>query len=247
MIRGDPAVKNFDPVCVPELEDKMRAAIRVFLVLVSCVGLAACGAGVSRNSAPSATLSVASKNGPTVMVPKYDVQQINVSVPGKLRVSEANMYYPLADIVWRGEPVGDRHLQVKSIIEEGLTRGTAAMHSGRPVALDVEITRFHSLTEKTRYTFGGVHSVKFVLTVRDLQTGLPLDGPRHVTADVKGSGGARAIAEEQMGRTMRVVITEHLADVIARELSMPVALPGLGAEAPASQGAHQAATVGAIY
>ncbi len=225
----------------------MQATIRVLVLCAAALGLSACGGVVSR-SASDAQLSVAAKDGPTGMVPKYDVQQVNVTVPQNLRVSEANVYYPLADIVWRGEPMANRHNQVRAIVSEGLGRGVAAMKTGRGVALDVEVTRFHSLTEKTRYTFGGVHSVKFTMTVRDMATGGVIDGPRHVVADVKGAGGAQAIAEEQMGRTMRVVITEHLAAVIAREMSTPVAVPsGLPAEAPVSQGTAAPATVAGIY
>ncbi|MBL8561747.1 MAG: hypothetical protein JNN06_05650, partial [Gemmobacter sp.] len=178
----------------------------------------------------------------------YDVQQVNVTVPQSLRVSEANVFYPIADIVWRGEPMANRHNQVRAIVSEGIGRGVAAMHNGRPVGVDVEVTRFHSLTEKTRYTFGGVHSVKFILTVRDLATGGVIDGPRAVVADVKGSGGAQAIAEEQMGRTMRVVITEHLAAVIARELSTPVSVPsGLPENAPVSQGTVAPEQIAGLY
>ena len=225
----------------------MQKTIRVLVLCATALGLSACGGVVSR-SASDAQLSVAAKNGPTVMVPKYDVKQVNVTVPQSLRVSEANVFYPIADIVWRGEPMANRHNQVRAIVSEGIGRGVAAMHNGRPVAVDVEVTRFHSLTEKTRYTFGGVHSVKFILTVRDLATGGVIDGPRAVVADVKGSGGAQAIAEEQMGRTMRVVITEHLAGVIARELSTPVAVPnGLPADAPVSQGAVAPEQVAGLY
>jgi hypothetical protein len=42
-----------------------------------------------------------------------------------------------------------------------------------------------------------------------------------VVADVKASGGARALAEEQMGRTQRVVIVERLSQIIQRELTTP--------------------------
>ena len=225
----------------------MQNTIRVLVLCAAALGLSACGGVVSR-SASDAQLSVAAKNGPTVMMPKYDVQQVNVTVPQKLRVSEANVFYPIADIVWRGEPMANRHNQVRAIVSEGIGRGVAAMHNGRPVAVDVEVTRFHSLTEKTRYTFGGVHSVKFTLTVRDLATGGVIDGPRAVVADVKGSGGAQAIAEEQMGRTMRVVITEHLAGVIARELSTPVSVPsGLPENAPVSQGTVAPEQIAGLY
>ena len=45
-------------------------------------------------------------------------------------------------------------------------------------------------------------------------------------AGVKAAGGARAIAEDQAGRTQRVVVVERLTEVIRRELSAPmVAVP----------------------
>ena len=198
----------------------------------------------SRNASGN-LLSVATKDRAGVTAPQYDVAEIRVTVPQKLRVSEANMFYPLADIVWRGEARGNRHAQVKAIIEEGLTRGTAAMTQGRAVVVEAEVTRFHSLTEKTRYTVGGTHSVHFDLTLRDAQTGVVIDGPRHVNASVKGAGGAVAIAEEQAGRSMRVVIVEHLAAVIAAELAKPVPL---AEDAPTSQGTIQPnAGLGALY
>lgn len=160
---------------------------------------------------------------------QYDVQQINISVPYSLRVSEANTFHPNADIVWRGDPLGDRHAQVKAIFETAAAAGTSTMQSGPKVAVDIEITYFHCLTEKTRYTVGGVHSMKFLLTVRDIETGAILQGPRMVVADVKASGGQRAVQEDEAGRTQKVVVTEQLTDVIRRELSMPIAAPPEGA------------------
>ena len=157
-----------------------------------------------------------------VMQSQYDVQEINVIVPTTLRVSEANTWHPKADIVWRGDPPGDRYAQVKAIFETAMAQGTATMHSGPKVALDIEVTYFHCLTEKTRYTIGGVHSMKFIMTVRDLETGEILQGPRKVNADVVGVGGAMAIAEDAAGRTQKVVVTERLAQVIRQELSVPV-------------------------
>jgi hypothetical protein len=59
------------------------------------------------------------------------------------------------------------------------------------------------------------------LTLRDNATGQLLDGPREIVADIKASGGAAAIAEEQAGRTQRVVTVERLAQVIRQELSAP--------------------------
>jgi len=157
-----------------------------------------------------------------VMHAQYDVQAVNVIVPRSLQVSEANTFLPKADIVWRGDAPGNRYEQVKAIFDTAMARGTAAMHSGPKVVVDIEVTRFHCLTEKTRFTVGGVHSMHFLLTVRDAATGAILQGPRPVVADIKASGGSRALAEDYAGRTQKVVVTERLAEVIRRELSAPV-------------------------
>lgn len=166
-----------------------------------------------------------------VLTAQYDVEDVRISVPSQLKVSEANMFYPVADIVWRGEPMGNRHAQVRAIFQDAMTRGTQAMTSGRKVIVDVEVTRFHSVTEKTRYTVGGTHSMHFNITVSDALTGEVLDGPRPVIADAKAAGGAQAVAEEQMGRTQRVVVVERLAEVIRRELSARVVDPMLISQA----------------
>lgn len=162
-----------------------------------------------------------------LMAAAYDVREVKVSVPRSLKVSEANVYFPLADVVWRGEPLGDRHLQVESMFDEALFRATGPMKSGRPAVVEVEVTRFHGVTEKTRYSVGGVYSLRFNLTVRDADTGQIIDGPRVVVADTKASGGAKALHEEQMGLTQRVVVVNRLAEVLRRELSVPVTDPML--------------------
>ncbi len=224
----------------------MKQTIRTLIFMAAAFGLSACGGGtiVSQQLTEPGRLTVASKTPAEAMLPKYDVQAVRVTVPRTLRVSEANMYYPLADIVWRGDPMGDRYAQVKAVIEEGLDRGVQGMHSGPRAVIDIQLTRFHSLTEKTRFTFGGVHSVKFILTVRDAATGAVLEGPRHVVADVKASGGTRALHEDMVGRTMKVVITEHLAEVIRHELSTRTPAPAHGLVSQAATPA--VATVAAL-
>ena len=89
----------------------------------------------------------------------FNVQDIRVSVPETLKVSEANRYYPSGDIVWREDPLGDRHAQVKAIFEAAMREGVGQLPQGTvPVILDIEVTRFHAVTEKARYTIGGVHA-----------------------------------------------------------------------------------------
>lgn len=206
---------------------KMYTA-KTVTALVLALGLSACaqvdtasrGASADLPILAAQTASASSDGAKTIhLQAQYNVQAVSVRVPADLKVSEANVFYPIADIVWRGEPRGNRHQQVSAVVTEAFQRGTAAMVSGPAVAVEIEIVRFHCLTEKTRYTVGGTHSLKFNLTVRDIATGAVIDGPRLVVADIPASGGTRAIAEDEAGRTQRVVIVERLAEVIRRELS----------------------------
>lgn len=210
----------------------------VFPMLAVVMGLSACAGGgpdVMRSDRAQMTLATQGRADAgevrQVLAAQYDVEDIRISVPAKLKVSEANMFYPVADIVWRGEPAGNRHAQVMSIFKEAMDRGTYTMTTGRKVMVDVEVVRFHSVTEKTRYTVGGTHSMRFTLTVRDAVTGQVVDGPRLVAADAKAAGGAQAVAEEQMGRTQRVVVVERLASAIRAELSARVTDPMLISQA----------------
>ena len=180
-------------------------------------------AGVVTSGGTSSTPSVAAIGGQIVLKSQFTVAAINIIVPRSLKSSEANTFRPNADIVWRGEAPGDRHLQVAAIFNAAMATGTAGMVTGRAVALDIEVTRFHCLTEKTRFTVGGVHSMHFLLTVRDAASGEIIQPARLVVADVKAAGGSRALAEDYAGRTQMVVVQERLAEVIRRELSVPVA------------------------
>lgn len=161
-------------------------------------------------------------SAPVAVLPDYAVKQVRVSVPRALSVSEANLYYPIADIVWRGDPRGDRYAQVSAIVTEAAGRATEGMTDGRPVLVDIEIKHFHALTEKTRYSFGGTYGLKFVLTVRDAQSGDLIDGPRIVSHGFPASGGQKAIEEEAMGLTEKVVITKNLEEMIHTALNQPV-------------------------
>ncbi len=200
----------------------------VFALIVACA-LTACSASdpATRNQSLDTGVSLTAP-GPRLVASRYTVTSVDIRVARNLKVSEANVFYPLADIVWHGDPPGDRHDQVAGILADGIASGTINMQSGPRVRVEVELTRFHALTEKTRYTVGGVHSIHFDLTVRDAESGAIIDGPRRVVADVKGSGGAEAIAEDAAGRTQRVVIVERINQVIQRELTRDPG-PGIAA------------------
>lgn len=183
---------------------------------------AACGAG------PQATrgLPFAEPGGAAALMaaPDYDVTAVEVGFAPGMRVSEANRYYPIADIVWRGDPYGDRFEQISTMAHSAMDPATQAFDGARPVVVDVTFTRFHSLTEKTRYSVGGTHSIHFDLTVRDAQTGAIIDGPRAVDASFPGLGGTAALAAEHRGETQKARVTARLSQVITQELSRPVRL-----------------------
>ena len=87
--------------------------------------------------------------------------------------------------------------------------------------LDIEVLRFHALTEKARYSIGGIHSITFQVTLTDPATGATVGEPRIVQADLPGYGGDEAIAADAQGFTQKFRITNHLANVIVVELTDP--------------------------
>ncbi|MEP2781329.1 MAG: DUF6778 family protein [Pseudoruegeria sp.] len=189
------------------------------LALIAAVSACSSANPVNRYS-PLDTNVTAS--APVAVQRNYNVVDVRVNVPTSLSVSEANSYLPRADIVWRGDPWGNRYEQIEAIFEAGMTRGVSSIEGDRSVIVDIQVSKFHSLTEKTRYSFGGVHNIKFTMTILDAQTGAVLEEPRSISANLDGFGGQQAIVAEQMGQTQKVRITDHLARVIYTELTTPV-------------------------
>ncbi|MEQ6204175.1 DUF6778 family protein [Sulfitobacter sp. HNIBRBA2951] len=158
---------------------------------------------------------------PEAILKQINVAQINVSVPSDLKVSEANRYYPGGDIVWREDPMGNRHAQVARIMHDALTNGTTVFQGPVPVILDVQLVRFHALSEKARYTVGGVHHIVFNMVLRDAKTGAFLSEPRRVETDLEAFGGQQAIVAESRGLTQKARISGHIAEVIRQQMSRP--------------------------
>lgn len=196
--------------------------LRRILAMGLMLGLAACTTPEPATRGASIAPSLIDSGRVLMVTPDYNVTAIWIHVPTTLHVSESNSYFPIADIVWHGDPAGSRYLQVQNIFEDAFAKGTADLRGSHDVVVDATVTRFHALTQKARYTTGGMHTLHFVLTVRDAATGAILDGPRPVVADVKGAGGARAVAQEAEGLTQKIVIETRLAQVIRAELTAPV-------------------------
>jgi hypothetical protein len=196
--------------------------VRAIVFTVLGLALTACGSSRS-NSADADAISQAANSDVVITSPDADLKISNVTirVPETLVVSEENRYYPSGDIVWRGDPPGDRRAQVKAIFEDGIGRGTATLDGSMAYNLDIEVLRFHALTEKARYSIGGIHSITFQVTLTDPATGATVGEPRIVQADLPGYGGDEAIAADAQGFTQKFRITNHLANVIVVELTDP--------------------------
>jgi hypothetical protein len=196
--------------------------LRLILVLSLGLIISACGSQ-SKNKGNATAIDAAANTATLSVVPgdTYSVRKVVIRVPETLVVSEENRYYPEGDIVWRGDPPGDRHAQVKAIFEVGIGRGAAAMKGKTKVDIDIEVMRFHALTEKARYSVGGLHAITFAITLMDPKTGEPIRPSRIVQADLDGYGGDEAIAADAAGLTQKFRITNHLANVIVIELSTP--------------------------
>lgn len=204
--------------------------IRIAVLLAMGGLVSACAAPtVPGNNAPFEATPLSSTGAAAEQITKdtpdaapltdVHVKAITITVPRSLTVSEANRYIPKGDIVWRGDPIGDRHAQVAAIFDTAITRGAQSVQGAVPVALDIEVARFHALTEKARYSVGGVHNISFELTLRDPATGAALSETRLVQADLDGFGGQQAINADARGQTQKVRITDHLAEVIRQELT----------------------------
>ena len=174
-------------------------------------------------------------NGSSVDVtqlPSMRVVGLDITVPRSLTVSEADSYKPVADIVWREDPFGDRYEQVKAIFEEGIGQGARSLQGDLPVVLHIELRRFHALTERTRYSIGGMHEIAFMLSVTNGRTGDVIIPPYLVRSSFVAYGGAKALAAERVGLTQKVRITRHLAALIRQELTgipaEPAVEPDLG-------------------
>ncbi len=156
---------------------------------------------------------------PSTDVSQYTVTDVKVHVGSDLVVSERNSYYPGVDIVWRGDPPGNRYQQVKAIFEDAFSQGTDDLQGARQVELHVDVRRFHALTEKARFTVGGVHAITFAVLKRDSETGEAVGEVKVIRADLKAYGGQTALVAMRLGQTQKVRITDHLASVIRTELT----------------------------
>ena len=153
----------------------------------------------------------------------WHVHDIQVVVPDSLTTTEVNIYQPDVDIVWHGDPQGDRRAQVGVILHDGLEMAAESLipeNLHRPVVIQATLIKFHSLTPKARAVIGGVHKVSFVIQVVDQNTDEVLAGPTVIEADEFAYGRFEAVKADAEGHTMKVRITNRIAEVVADWLGL---------------------------
>ncbi|MFT5067930.1 MAG: hypothetical protein ACJAWC_000015 [Yoonia sp.] len=149
----------------------------------------------------------------------YVIEDMTFAAPAELRVSESNSYYPNADVVWRGDPLGDRVEQIASMFQTATVRNQDRFVGNIPVVVDFQLVRFHGVTERTRFSIGGVYNIVFTMSVRNAVTGEVIEEPRLIKADLSAPGGVAALMQEQRGQTEKVRVTDFLTQVFKDELS----------------------------
>ncbi|PRY80408.1 hypothetical protein CLV80_101260 [Yoonia maritima] len=175
-------------------------------LMVLLIGMAACSLPTSQSDVRP------------VMDRSYTLTGLNFAVAEGLTVSEENRYYPTSDIVWRGDAPGPRGDQIGAMFKTAADRNKSVIRGDVPIVVDVQLLRFHGVTERTRGSIGGVYNIIFMLTVRDARTGEVIEPARRVVANLPAPGGSEAMALEHQGRTEKVEVTNFLTATLRNQL-----------------------------
>ncbi len=182
---------------------------RVFqgVLIVAMLGLSACGGQWTTDYNSPIDQSISSQ---------WRVVSVDVVVPETLTVSNDNSIAPDADIVWWGDPAGDRRAQVAAIVEAGVEAGASRLNGGAPVHLLVVLSQFHGVTPRAvEIAPSAVHNIQFTVRVFDKRTGQEVTSAIVIDADLEAYVGAQAAAAAAQGVTEKQRIIAHIANVTA--------------------------------
>ena len=179
--------------------------LRFTLFILALVFLTGCGGrfATTYDTAMSPTVTRA-----------WTVVDVQVDVPAALTVSDANVMAPRADIVWHGDPEGDRKAQVAAMVTEGIRQGSATLEGPQRVILGATLQEFHAVTPRAVNSApSAVHNISYTLQAFDAATAVPISPAVLIQADLEALTRAGAIVAAQEGRTQKARITSHLARV----------------------------------
>ena len=184
---------------------------RAFTALCAVLLLAGCGGRFATDFEPLAP----------DLAPGWRLADVQATAPQSLTVSVRNLFAPSADIVWYGDPAGDRREQVAAVLEAGIRAGASGLSGNRPVVISATLQRFHAVTPRALSAApAAVHDIIYTVQVFDADTGLPLTLPQEIQADIEANVGAAAVVASQEGRTQKARITGHIAATTAAWLGI---------------------------
>lgn len=192
---------------------KVRCGVRSGLILVACLIVAGCS-GRWQTHYEKVDAS-ASQN--------WRISSVSVAVPETLRVSDANTLAPAADIVWHGDPPGDRRAQVKQIMTTAAQLATSSLRSGRNAQLNIVVREFHGVTPAAiARAPGAVHNIEFTAQVVDRATNEPLTAVMPIRADLAAIVGSEAYYNQAAltGEDQKTRVTRHITQTIRGWLSV---------------------------
>ncbi|WP_137112367.1 DUF6778 family protein [Rhodobacter sp. SY28-1] len=192
----------------------MSLSRRAALLGLSALALSACVGG--------GTFKTDYNRLPPEVSQGWRLAEVRVDVPRTLVVSEAKSLLPTADIVWREDPMGDRHVQVGKIMQAAVLRGAQGLRGSRPVIISITVTRFHALTYEAELSNSdwGVHNVDFTAQVNDARTGEVLVPATAIRAETPAWSGARMREARRKGITQKSMISNHVAATVAGWLAL---------------------------
>ncbi|CAM3187323.1 hypothetical protein SAMN04488021_12022 [Paracoccus aminovorans] len=170
------------------------------------LGLAGCA---------SSTWETAYDQLDTAQTAHWRVASVEVAAPETLTTSEENSYTPDFDIVWHGEPAGDRRAQAAAIVKEGIEKGAAGLHGKTRVRIVATLGQFHAITPVVREKLqnSGVHNIQYSVQVFDARSGAALTEPQTIKAEFPALVGRAGDEADAKGLTQRVQIVNQIAAV----------------------------------
>lgn len=180
---------------------------RTFIALTLSLGLAACA---------GSNWETAYEQVEPTMAANWRLASVEVSAPDTLTTSDRDGYTPDYDVVWHGEPAGDRRAQAAAIIKEGIERGArSALHGRKSVRIVATIGQFHAITPTVRRMQSqvGIHNIQYTVQVFDAHSGAPLTEPQNIKAEFPALVGKAGDEADARGLTQRVQIVNHIAAV----------------------------------
>ncbi|MDK3072420.1 hypothetical protein QO034_04780 [Sedimentitalea sp. JM2-8] len=141
----------------------------------------------------------------------WRVTAVNVTVPDSLTVSDENSFLPRADIVWHGDPPGDRRAQVQKIVAASAKTAVSGLRGNRPVALNMTVQAFHGVSPiALARAPEAVYAMAFLAQITDARTGTALTPLTHIQADTPALVGEAGINAAQFGPTQTEQVSSHI-------------------------------------